>query len=188
TDRGKLLYDAVADAWWLRHGRVFAARATVELFGLDHEDDQGRTTRLAVLPEGGSPQRLWLRRGAADRVRTLLSTAAEGEYREVVAALAAHRGGARRRIVVSYLVPGETGWVAECCADPGESGREERAVRAMLFESLNDEEQLRALLRAGGVSAYDGRLDTAATVAEGVGPAVAALIAEIWRYRAPSYG
>lgn len=188
TDRGKLLYDAVADAWYLRHGLVFAARATVEVFELDHEDDQGRTTRPAALPEGGSPQRLWLRRGAADRVRTLLSTAGEGQYREVVAALAAHRGGARRRIVVSYLVPGETDWVAECCADPGDSGREDRVVRAMLFESLNDEEQLRALLRAGGVSAYDGRLSTAATVAEGVGPAVAALIAEIWRHRTPSYG
>ncbi|MFB9831222.1 WGR domain-containing protein, partial [Actinoallomurus acaciae] len=188
TDRGKLLYDAVADAWQLRHGRVFAARATVELFRLDHEDDHGRTTRLAFLPEGDSSPRLWLRRGAADRVRTLLSMADEDHYREVVAALAAHRGDARRRIVVSYLVPAETGWVAECCADPGTSGREDRVVRAMLFESLNDQEQLRALLRAGGVSAYDGSLSTAATVAEGVGPAVAALIAEIWRHRTPSHG
>lgn len=34
TDCGKLLYDVVADAWYLRHGRVFAARATVELFEL----------------------------------------------------------------------------------------------------------------------------------------------------------
>lgn len=188
TDRGKLVYDHVADAWDLRHGRVFAARATVELFELDRGHNLGSITRLAVLPEGDSPQQLWLRRGAADRVRTLLSMADEDQYREVVAALAAHRGGARRRIVVSYLVPGETGWVAECCADPGESGREDRVVRAMLFESLNDGEQLRALLRAGGVSAYDGRLATAATVAEGVGPAVVALIAEIWRHRTPSYG
>ncbi|MFF5565950.1 DUF4132 domain-containing protein [Streptomyces sp. NPDC012623] len=188
TDRGKLVYSEVVDAWDLRHGRVFAARATVELFELDHDSDEGRTTRLAVLPEGDAPQRLWLRRGAADRVRTLLSTVGEDRYREVVAALAAHRGGARRRIVVSYLVPGETDWVAECCADPGESGREDRVIRAMLFESLNDEEQLRALLRAGGVSAYNGRLSTAATVAEGVGPAVAALIAEIWRHRTPANG
>ncbi|MEU5640976.1 DUF4132 domain-containing protein [Streptomyces milbemycinicus] len=188
TDRGKLVYDHVADAWDLRHGRVFAARATVELFELDRGHNLGSITRLAVLPEGDSPQQLWLRRGAADRVRTLLSMADEDQYRDVVAALAAHRGGARRRIVVSYLVPGETGWVAECCADPGESGREDRVVRAMLFESLNDGEQLRALLRAGGVSAYDGRLATAATVAEGVGPAVVALIAEIWRHRTPSYG
>ncbi|MGW1785932.1 DUF4132 domain-containing protein [Streptomyces sp. NPDC002143] len=188
TDRGKLLYEEVVDAWDLRHGTVFAARATVELFELDHQSGQDRTTRLAVLPEGDSPQRLWLRRSAADRVRTLLSMAGEDQYREVVAALAAHRGGARRRIVVSYLVPGEIDWVAECCADPGESGREDRVVRAMLFESLNDEEQLRALLRAGGVPAYDGELSTAATVAEGVGPAVAALIAEIWRHRTPSHG
>ncbi|WP_210435244.1 DUF4132 domain-containing protein [Saccharopolyspora sp. ASAGF58] len=185
TDRGKLLYEEVVDAWDLRHGTAFAARATVELFELDHESGQDRTTRLAVLPEGYSPprQRLWLRRSAADRVRMLLARDCEDQYREVVAALAAHRGGARRRIVVSYLVPSETDWVAECCADPGESGRENRVVRAMLFESLNDEEQLRALLRAGGVPAYDGTLSAAATVAEGVGPAVAALIAEIWRHR-----
>lgn len=190
TDRGKLVYDHVADAWDLRHGRVFAARATVELFELDqgsgpHAD---RTTRMAVLPEGDTGQGLWLRRGAADRVRTLLYMADEDTYREAVAALAAHRGGARRRIVVSYLVPAETEWVAECCADPGASGREDRVVRAMLFESLNDGEQLRALLRAGGVSAYDGRIASAATVAEGVGPAVAALIAEIWRNRTPARG
>ncbi|MEK8174303.1 hypothetical protein NKH77_50765 [Streptomyces sp. M19] len=53
----------------------------------------------------------------------------------------------------------------------------------MLFESLNDEEQLRALLRAGGVPAFDGTLSTAATVAEGVGTAVTALIAPTWRHR-----
>ncbi|MDH6624661.1 putative DNA-binding WGR domain protein [Streptomyces sp. LBL] len=189
TDRRKLLYEYVVDAWTLRHGLAFAARATVELFGIHREDPvQDRTTGLAVLPEGKAKYQLWLRRGAADRVRTLLYMADENTYREAVAALAAHRGGARRRIVVSYLVPSETGWVAECCADPGESGREDRVVRAMLFESLNDEEQLRALLREGGVSAYDGSLSAAATVAEGVGPAVAALIAEIWRHRMPSRG
>ncbi|MFJ9161547.1 DUF4132 domain-containing protein [Streptomyces griseoviridis] len=188
SDRGRLIYDEVVDAWHLRHGRVFAARATVELFAIDHEDDYDRTTRLAVLPEDGRSPRLWLRRGAADRTRALLSTAGEPQYREVVAALAAHRGDARRRIVVSYLAPDETDWVAECCADPGESGREDRVVRAMLFESLNDEKQLRSLLREGGVSAHDGSLETAATVAEGVGPAVAALIALIWRHRTPTGG
>ncbi|WP_455357120.1 DUF4132 domain-containing protein [Streptomyces sp. SYSU K217416] len=189
TDRGKLLYEYVVDAWTLRHGLAFAARATVELFGIHREDPvQNRTTGLAVLPEGQATYQLWLRRGAADRVRSLLYMADENKYREAVAALAAHRGGARRRIVVSYLVPSETGWVAECCADPGASGREDPVVRAMLFESLNDEEQLRALLREGGVSAYDGSLSAAATVAEGVGPAVAALIAEIWRHRMPSRG
>ncbi|OEV11252.1 hypothetical protein AN219_29770, partial [Streptomyces nanshensis] len=104
----------------------FAARATVELFGIHREDPiHDLTTRLAVLPEGEAKYQLWLRRGAADRVRTLLYMADENTYREVVAALAAHRGDARRRIVVSYLVPTETDWVAECCADPGESGRED---------------------------------------------------------------
>ncbi|MEK8174302.1 hypothetical protein NKH77_50760 [Streptomyces sp. M19] len=121
TDRGRLIYDEVVDAWGLRHGWAFAARATVELFELDRESGQDGTTRLAVLPEGCSPppQQLWLRRGAANRLRTLLSEHSEDRYREVVAALAAHRGSARRRIVVSYLVPSETDWVAECCADPG---------------------------------------------------------------------
>ncbi|WP_432109858.1 DUF4132 domain-containing protein [Streptomyces sp. AA1529] len=189
TDRRKLMYEYVVDAWTLRHGLAFAARATVELFGIHREDPiHDLTTRLAVLPEGEAKYQLWLRRGAADRVRTLLYMADEDTYREVVAALAAHRGDARRRIVVSYLVPTETDWVAECCADPGESGREDRVVRAMLFESLNDEEQLRTLLREGGVPAYDGSLAATATVAEGVGPAVAVLIAQIWRHRTPSRG
>ncbi|MFR9729048.1 DUF4132 domain-containing protein [Saccharopolyspora sp. MS10] len=188
TDRGKVLYEEVADAWDLRHGQAFAARVAVELFGLDLRREDGELTRLAVLPEGGPAPGLWLRRGAADRVRTRLSMASAHEYREVVDALAEHRGGARSRIVVSYMVPAETDWLAECCADPGESGRQDRVVRAMLLESLRDEAQLRALLREGGAVAFDGTLHTTATIAEGVGPAVAALIAEVWRNRTPSRG
>jgi hypothetical protein len=182
TDRGKLVYDPVAGAWHLRHGMVFAALATLELFSLHHEYDlrDERTVELSVRPEGAALQQSWLRRAAADYVRTRLCEAEESVYRETVAALAAHRRGPRRRILVSYLVPSETDWVAECCADPEAVTGEDPTLRAMLFESLNDARQLRDLLRAGA-AAYDGRRSTVATVAEGVGPAAGELIAQAWR-------
>ncbi|MCC3655188.1 DUF4132 domain-containing protein [Streptomyces sp. S07_1.15] len=184
TESWQRRYEPVVDAWVLLHGLPFAARAVVELFevgvSITYSQRHIRTAdSLGALPEGAHQYLSHMRRPAADRVRALLAVAGEDTHREAVAAVAAVRGeasGTRRRIVAAYLVPGETGWVDECCADPGPSGTEDHSIRSLLFESLYAPEQLHRLAAGPGVNPVNGTLATVATLAEGTGTAVAGLI------------
>ncbi|MCX4820482.1 DUF4132 domain-containing protein [Streptomyces sp. NBC_01142] len=174
--------DAWADTWVSSYGLPFAAAAVVELFELDvHylQRGQDRTDPwIGELGPSAPPYAASQRRPAADRVRALLAATDEATYREAVAALAERRGTDRRRIVASYLVPTETDWVAACCAHPGVSGEEDETVRAMLFCSLNSPDQVAQLGSRGGFGWYGWTVTSIGTVAEGVGPAVAPLLAE----------
>lgn len=172
-----------ADAWAASHGLAFAAQAMVECFEVDvHYTQSGSRRYDPWLGERAESARRYVsrqHRPLADRIRALLAEADEETYRETVAALAKRRDGARRRIVASYLVPGEADWVAECCADPGasgEGGEGDTTVRSMLFCSLNSPEQVGLL---GGRAGFGWPLGTIATVTEGIGPAVAPLLAEV---------
>lgn len=168
-----------ADAWVASHGLAFAAQAVVEYFEIEVHYTQSGSRRydpwLGERAESAQRYASWQHRPPADRIRALLAEADEETYRESVAALAKRRDGARRRIVASYLVPGEADWVAECCADPGVSGEGDATVRSMLFCSLNSPEQVDLL---GGRAGFDWPLDMIATVTEGIGPAVVPLLAE----------
>ncbi|PLW72396.1 MolR family transcriptional regulator, partial [Streptomyces sp. DJ] len=110
------------------------------------------------------------------RVRALLAAADEPAYRETVAALAGCRDGARRRVVVSYLVPTEAGWAAECAERSGPNSPQNAALHSMLLCSLGSPEQI-ALIGGGiGLQWRGVPMDVAATLAEGVGPAFAPLL------------
>lgn len=131
------------DAWVRSRGLAFAARAVVEYFDVEahwmqyggHREDPWIGFRPGAASDGGH----WARPKFADRLRALLSVADEDAYRQAVDALARCRGGARRRVVVSYLVPGEQDWLAEACADAGVI---DEALRAMLLCSLSSPGQL----------------------------------------------
>ncbi|MFJ8647601.1 DUF4132 domain-containing protein [Streptomyces sp. NPDC093546] len=173
---------AWADVWAAAHGLPFAARAAVELFDIEAVWLQSGGTRsdpavTALDPATRIPYLTEQRRPLADRVRALLAAADEETYRAAVAALADARDGERRRIAVSYLVPSETGWVAACCAEPGALVFRDQYLRSMLFCSLHAPEQAD---RLGGKADIDWPLSTIATVAEGLGPAAAPLIAEVF--------
>ncbi|MFC3575855.1 DUF4132 domain-containing protein [Streptomyces yaanensis] len=165
------------DAWIRAHGMAFAARAVVEFFDIETHYMQYGGRRedpwLSWLPGTDSSDGHWGRPKFADRMRSLLTVADEGTYRQVVAALAHCRDSVRRRIVVSYLVPGEQDWVTECCADAATAGA---TLRAMLLCSLNSPAQL---------DHFGGKLDLGwngwsmplvATLAEGTGKAFAPLL------------
>ncbi|MGW1025399.1 WGR and DUF4132 domain-containing protein [Streptomyces sp. NPDC002577] len=174
---------ACADAWVETHGLGFAALATVELFELDVHYFQRGVKRsdphVNRLPDDGFAHGAIRMRDVASRVRALLAATDEDTYRSVVSALARRRrDGARRRIVVSYLVPSEQEWVAECCADP-EAGRQRDAtLRSMLFCSLNDPAQVEQLGGTADLGWNGWPMATVATVADGIGSAVAPLVAE----------
>ncbi|MFE7834589.1 DUF4132 domain-containing protein [Streptomyces sp. NPDC057474] len=173
---------ACADAWVEAHGPVFAARATVELFDVEGHYTQHGTRRFDPYvertpnkPFAGAAERV---RGVADRMRALLAAADEDTYRTVVAALTGMRSSARRRVVVSYLVPSETEWLNECAGGPEANRPRNNALRSMLFCSFNDPEQVRQLGGVAGLSYGAWPMPTVATVAEGIGTAVAPLVAE----------
>lgn len=173
---------ACTDAWVEAHGPVFAARATVELFDVKgHFIQHGSRRfdpyleRVPDKPFAGSAERV---RPVADRMRALLASADDDTYDAVIAALTGMRSSARRRVVVSYLVPTETDWLDECAGGPEANRPRDNALRSMLFCSFNDPEQVRKLGGVAGLGYGAWPMPTVATVAEGIGTAVAPLVAE----------
>ncbi|WP_063857187.1 MULTISPECIES: DUF4132 domain-containing protein [unclassified Kitasatospora] len=181
TDNADTNHRVTADAWVLAHGLTFAALATVEFLGMDgHGPTQRYRTSKPVVrrsPPDSAPG-LEERRPAADRIRALLAVADEDTYLATVAALAGVRDNARRRIVVSYLVPSETGWVAECCEKLGIGLRHIPSLRSMLFGSINSTEQVAQLGGRADLSWHGWSVATVGTIADGLGAATAPLLIE----------
>ncbi|MFE0042987.1 DUF4132 domain-containing protein [Streptomyces albireticuli] len=179
TDGGRAVPAALrADAWVRAHGLPFAAEAVAELFDLHLDYVEGEPGNgVAVRTEHGSYVS-HMYRPVADRVRALLAVADEEAYARTVAALAPHRTGTRRRAVVSYLVPGEAEWVAECCADEGPGIRGDNTVLRMMLCSVATAQQV---TRLGGRDDFMWQgwdLATIAGLTEAVGPAIAPFLAQ----------
>ncbi|MFE5093496.1 DUF4132 domain-containing protein [Streptomyces sp. NPDC056638] len=170
---------AWADHWSGRYGLPFAARAAVEMFSVDAEWHQSGHRRSEPRLEAlaGPRHAYWARdrRLPMDRVRALLAAADEETYLAAVEVLAKCRTDALRKIIVSYLVPSETGWVEELCADPEVRAEQDRTLRAMVFSSLNSADQM---TRFPYRPVFTDGVAFIATVAEGIGPAIAPLLAD----------
>ncbi|MCX4695551.1 WGR and DUF4132 domain-containing protein [Streptomyces sp. NBC_01408] len=177
TDGHRLVAEAWADAF----GLPFAACAVVELVELQGKwvsrGSKNVLEGVETCPENPRHLGRSYTKGALDRIRALLAVADEETYRAAVAALALHRKSPRRSVSVSYLVPSEQDWVEDCCARPGLREHSQHFVREMLVCSLGTPEQ--AALFGGRVDLGWPGWNTAviATVAEGVGPAMAQLLA-----------
>ncbi|MCX5380515.1 DUF4132 domain-containing protein [Streptomyces sp. NBC_00091] len=175
-------YPVTADAWAGLYGLPFAACAAVEALELratwSSVNRKSHLDGVETRPEQSGNG--WSRHGAQfilHRLRALLSVADEETYRAAVEALARHRQSPRRRVATAFLVPSEQRWVDECCADPAAREHEEHLVRELLLCSLGS---------AGQVGLFGGRVELGwrawnasviATVAEGVGTAMAPLLA-----------
>ncbi|MGW4227712.1 DUF4132 domain-containing protein [Streptomyces sp. NPDC004980] len=172
-----------ADLWTARYGLPFAARAAVEFFLVEaHWTQSGRSRHGARLDALASPRPTYRyshgsdpHGAAADRVRALIAAADEETYRATVAALTEARTDVQRKIIVSYLAPSETGWVDELCSDPEVTSTRHHTLSVMLLCSLRSADQLK------GFTSYPGihqSVALVATVADGIGTAVAPLLAE----------
>ncbi|MEU3978632.1 DUF4132 domain-containing protein [Streptomyces sp. NPDC026672] len=178
TMHWKLPDNVFVDTWIEEHGTAFAARAVVEYFSVEAHYQQSGGHRqdpwLAFRP-AGSADGHWARPKFADRMRFLLAAADEETYARVVTALADCRDDATRRIVVSYLLPGEQTWVTDSCADVQ---RADATLRSMLLCSVTSPEQLAAFGRRAGLDWNGWTMATVATLAEGTGTAFAPLLDE----------
>ncbi|WP_129770224.1 DUF4132 domain-containing protein [Streptomyces sp. L-9-10] len=129
-------------------------------------------------------------REALDRVRELLADCDDRTYDEAVARLSGHRDDFTHRIVVAYLVPTETGWVAGCFADCSANAAAlagEHGLRSLLRCLPHTAEQVATVAEHDQVPPDQAEF---ATVAEGAGAAVDALIIQglqAWQHSRTSY-
>ncbi|MFI0356932.1 DUF4132 domain-containing protein [Actinomadura sp. 9N407] len=218
---------AFLDAWIGEHGLPFAAEAFAHLSGIslgfappppgmggsNHVvmfavgavDDSGEP----VAPEShhGGIRRAggwergceWSAEGSfVLRLRTLLATASDEDYRESVRRLAVHRDHAAqlldhaaerldhaaRRQAISYLVPTEPEWLDECVADLSHLTR---AGHTQLLCSVSTAHHADTL-RSAGLYWYDPRPDVVATMVHALGPAAARFLGRALGTQRPGDG
>ncbi|WP_329521283.1 DUF4132 domain-containing protein [Spirillospora sp. NBC_01491] len=162
--------EVFVDAWTALHGVAFAACTFAELTQMSFGDGE-----FSFVPSG---EYAALPEEAPRRLRALLAASGADDYRDAVAGLAACRRTPFQRLVTGYLVPTERGWVDEVCADPppAEVGP---AVHWAMFCALSTADQVRAL---GGlpIPCTGSRLfGIMTTMADGLGGAVAPLLAAL---------
>ena len=148
------------DTWVRERGIAFAAAATVSL-GSD-----------------GSYASAKMRRDAFLRMRRILAAAKEADYAEAVRFLAELRGDRISSLIVSYLVPTETEWADEVCADY-QQGTYHQINLLFLMCVLSTPQQLAAVGSANGLMNYYTGLAELATLAEGLGAAAGPAFADI---------
>lgn len=171
-----------ADLWTARYGLPFAARAAVEYFLIEaHWTQAGSRRHDAWLDPLASPGPAYRyghgtdpRGPAADRIRALIAAADEDTYRATVEALTESRTGTPRKIIISYLAPSETAWVDELCSDPEVIRTRDRVLGVMLLCSIHSADGADALTYYPGMQ---GTVAWIATVADGIGTAIAPLLA-----------
>ncbi|GAB2584942.1 hypothetical protein GCM10027168_17160 [Streptomyces capparidis] len=173
-----------ADAWAVEHGLPFAARAAVALYrvwvsgeewGNGHERCHVRVLRQW-------DQVPVLRRSAGEiarRVRALLAAAGEREHEEAADALraVAARGSLAQRIAAAYLVPERQDWMDAVLAE--EPDYRHGWDTGLLVCALGSARQA-ARLRELDTDAWRDIRHHAFTVAEGVGPAIAPVMAALF--------
>ncbi|MEO3829799.1 DUF4132 domain-containing protein [Actinomadura sp. B10D3] len=182
---GEEPFSAFADAWIAEHGLVFAAAAAVELGGVfvdgyswRERKDRGhlRLRRLDKHDSGYNRGLDCLERVAA-RVRGFLAAADEAEYQRAVDVLGERRHDGMRRLAAAYLVPTQTAWVDELCAD---LPRLQPHTWMMVLRTMGSPGQLAKLLTLQrGWYWLNGRPGVLPTAVEGVGPALAPTLAAV---------
>ncbi|MEV4000813.1 DUF4132 domain-containing protein [Actinomadura sp. NPDC049753] len=132
--QGESIAKPLADAWVSEHGLAFAACVFAELSGLRWSDHGIAVLKDEMEGHGSTvgSTRLVL---TGARLRGILATASDEEYREAVDLLAGHRRTRVQRMAVSFLVPDRHDWVEECLAAPLHYG-DGRFSAMMLFASL----------------------------------------------------
>ncbi|MDA1359934.1 DUF4132 domain-containing protein [Glycomyces luteolus] len=168
-----MLYPEFA-CWLQEHGLAFAVAAAVERLALAPVTDGyygGAVSghRIAKEHEVEHPETCdhELAHGGIAAVRSTLAAASDEEYAEAVAAVAAHRDTAPKRIAAMLLLPTETDWVLEACADYGKARHWASADLVVAHAASRPEH-----LAAAGITEIDGCIadvDTLAVLLGGLG-------------------
>ncbi|GAA0951578.1 HEAT repeat domain-containing protein [Nonomuraea longicatena] len=160
------------DGWIASRGLAFAACALTELSDIASSAEDLRPLNFLRQIDPASLR----------RVRGLLALCPEEEYERAVERLAAHRGTRSRRLIASYLVPTRHDWAEECCADPPLTEWGSNAFyRERLWASVSTPRHLELLgwrLEESDFTPFT--FGIRATMADGVGPAIAPVLVDAW--------
>nr|BFE37856.1 hypothetical protein GCM10010200_101070 [Actinomadura rugatobispora] len=174
----------LVDAWCADHGIAYAAAAVAAISVAEPTwrwIERGTVSEAWVtLRDPWQEHGHWYgTRGALRRMRAVLAAAGDAEYEEAVARLAGFRDNFLLRLVTAYLVPTRRDWVDECLAERG--GARRAALHYMhdwmLWCSIGSAAQLPGL---GPLGWYGTQADVANTAVEGVGAAMAPLLADAY--------
>ena len=170
------------DAWITAFGLPFAAAATVEAAWLEvekyrypAEDVCVQEIRYSGLPHGDF-RRLLL------RMRTYLAAADDDSYAEAVELLAGLRQELRQRVIVSYLLPTESQWLAEVCLRVGKArlaGSLWRQWVGLLHCSISRAEDVEALRKRAPFQFVSANRGVVATATASLGDAAVPLFPEL---------
>jgi predicted DNA-binding WGR domain protein len=149
------------DTWVQERGIAFAAAATVFLGSSD-----------------GSYGSVQTRRETFPRMRKILAAASDADYAEAVRALAEVRHTFTARLIASFLVPTETAWADEVCAEY-KPGTHHQFDQLLLTCVLSTPEQLAVVGPANLLNNYYTGLADLETFAEGLGIAAVPAFAEV---------
>ncbi|MFB4314208.1 DUF4132 domain-containing protein [Actinomadura sp. 21ATH] len=173
-------HDDVFDGLIVEHGLPTAVCAALEMPRLHlrwppaRKPEMGGPPSIGLVPASAVHHAWWYGHHVLRRLRDLLAAADDRDYRETEERLAALRRTPEERARVSYLLPTRTDWVDECCAAPP-------ADQWYIWQILCSLTGLSQLDRLGAVAdlAWNGHHPgVLATMAEGIGPAVAPVVAE----------
>lgn len=104
------------DAWLSDHGLAFASVATLEaamIHGYRLKESPYLSWPVSVNADWDQPRSWKDAQPAVHRIRSHLAVASESEYREVVAAVDAHRTDPKRCVGAALLMPTEAAWAEQ---------------------------------------------------------------------------
>ena len=172
--RSSEVMGVVGAGWIARHGVVFAAAACADLAAIVPSARSGRTNLRLRGPDenlGWS----WMGEHAAVKVRSALATA--DDHPAAVAALAERRARRTQRVVAAFLVPTETAWVDEACAEA--AGNHSRSGdTCLLLSAVSTLDQYARIAPITTVWELERIPRTLPTLVASVGPAIAPALAE----------
>jgi hypothetical protein len=157
---------AVADGWVAAHGLDFAARAVLELSGLQngYGGHLGRNERISYWL--GAPWRL-----AAERVRARLAFADDAAYEQARQAIEPYRS-TKQHMLAAFLLPTEPGWLgADCPAELRDD-----SLAAFVVSTPQEWERISHRVRDFDLAPALGLL---ATVLDVLGPIVGARLLDL---------
>jgi predicted DNA-binding WGR domain protein len=165
----------IADGWFTGYGAGTAAAAAAELGRISL---QWALATVELRPRRGSDHlRRWPGAAVVHRMRALLAAASDTDYTAATTALADVRDEGLPRSLASYLVPTKVDWVDELCAEAAAAEAPDE-LGSLLLCAMSTRDHLSTLTGARTLYWPLSRPDVVVTLIDGVGPAIAPLLAK----------
>ncbi|MQM28642.1 DUF4132 domain-containing protein [Glycomyces albidus] len=181
-------------AWIRAHGLPWAVRTAVQRYSIEihgwyTEGERPPLGHLTLTTAGWHGYRTLNRdldNGVIAEMRAQIAAASDDEYAATVAAVAGNRDNPEKRFAAALLLPGETDWVAETCAEYAKN-RSSPYTDRILFHAVSDPAHLEAA-ELSEMNTYELDLTSIAPLVDSLGtgslPILAGTLASPWQISA----